>query len=235
MGCRGFKRMLYCRPEELTDRERRQLRTHLAGCPACTKEGASAAATHGQIASLREIGVEAVDPERLTRDILEATSREQGVMRHAPQTSSVVLRILDLVASPAYAVGATLAILLVVGSALWQTGVVVGDIARMESRQSHVTRTPPPLPAVAYAIDIQRIGMPLDPGVVRAAGLFINNGTLVVPVQVANAMHAANTHAAVGWWFPERTLPKVETLRSWARIAAHQARPVLSYMNPKGV
>lgn len=154
MSCRKFRNMLVLyREGELTAAEAHALAEHLMACPSCAKERGSLDEMADLMSRLRGIPLQPSDPEELTRRILERVTVKAPSVPIRGGTS-IVDRLLELSAAPAYRLTSACFIVVVMGMFLSQSFSILTDVHRLEAQQKYVAaaRT---VPAVGYAVDVR--------------------------------------------------------------------------------
>jgi hypothetical protein len=226
--------MLLSREGELSREEVADLIAHLSGCAACAREAALSGDVERQIRVIRTIPVAGGDPGELTRRILRATA-EPGERAAATRGVRSNGGPLEHGAMPAVSFAAAAMLLLVVASALWQAGIVAGEVRQLEARQSRQAVSSRPMPTVRYAVDVQQATELLGPGAVQAVRTHGVNGTILVSEQTLHVVRGGGMPGQSylsRWNVPARERGTLESLRSGA---ASMVWPVLSLRNATGV
>lgn len=234
MGCRSYRRLLLYREGELTQEEKDLLVRHIATCASCAREAAEASWMHERLAAVRSIDVEARDPDELMTRIVRAIAQGGEISPNSPATT-LLDRIFELVASPVYRYATAVALLVAVGLGLWQGGTIAADVRQLELRQSRVRQERPVLPTVGYAIEMDQSMAQLSPELVRAHGVRIEHGAVLVSGNAAEAARAiASTPRTL---FTREGLPhnELHTILAAFNRPGVRVRPVLMFKNEKGV
>jgi hypothetical protein len=107
------------------------------------------------LGAAREIAWTPDDPEVLTGKILDRIA-----IARAPYQSSTLAvfvdRLLDVATLPVFRVVSACILLVAVGSFLWQSMTVIGEVRQLETQQTYGPGSRP-VPQVGYAVDVSTV------------------------------------------------------------------------------
>ncbi len=152
MGCRKFhKLMLLYREGELSGSETERLAGHLAACASCAAWGESLVEMAALMQRLRAMPLAPSDPAGLTRRILSRIPSTARAESH-PDVTRMPDRLFAFAATPGFRLAASGFVVAITTLFLWQYFSVLGDMRRLEARQTHLVAARPS-PEVEYIVD----------------------------------------------------------------------------------
>jgi hypothetical protein len=234
MGCRRYQRLIALnRSGELLETEAQALAAHICTCTACAREAASMGEVRGVLAAVREIPWTPGDPDVLTGKILDRITTDR-VPNPSSSVAVFIDRLLDFATLPVVRVASACFLLVAVGSFLWQSMTVIGEVRQLEVQQAHGYGSRP-VPQVGYAVDVRTVEAFHGTALLQHTGVRSGKGSVILSGRALAFIQETGMMVPALHSVRSRMGKDVQAAREKSMEIRSGIRPVLCYGIAEGV